>query len=114
MKSSILLSAYLFLSGAIALGIASNGFLKTTEGFTKLTPTLFSICTIVMCIFCLSKAMIVIPVGFSYATYGGLTITAVTIFGAFKYNQTPNIYSVIGIGLIIVGVVMVNYLGKVN
>ena len=114
MKSSILLSAYLFLSGAIALGIASNGFLKTTEGFTKLTPTLFSVCTIIMCIFCLSKAMLVIPVGFSYATYGGLTITAVTILGALKYNQVPNIYSVIGIRLIIVGVIMVNYLGKIN
>ena len=58
--------------------------------------------------------MTVIPVGFTYATYGGLTITAVTIFGAMKYNQTPNIYSIIGIGFIILGVVMVNYLGKIN
>tara|TARA_B110001452_G_scaffold265016_1_gene268987 strand:- start:232 stop:579 length:348 start_codon:yes stop_codon:yes gene_type:complete len=114
MKTLTLMSAYLFLMCAIILGIASNGFLKTTEGFTKLIPTLFSICTIVMCIFCLSKAMTVIPVGFTYATYGGLTITAVTIFGVLKYNQTPNIYSIIGIGFIVLGVIMVNYLGKIN
>ena len=44
--------------------------------------------SIVICIFCLSKAMTVIPVGFTYATYGALTITAVTLFGIFKYNQT--------------------------
>ncbi len=114
MKSLTLLSAYLFLAGAIVLGIASNGFLKATEGFTKLTPTLFSICTIILCIFFLSKAMIVIPVSFSYATYGGLTITALTILSAFKYNQVPNTYSIIGISLIIIGVVMVNYFGKIN
>ncbi len=58
--------------------------------------------------------MMTIPVGFTYATYGGLTITAVTIFGILKYNQTPNIYGVIGIGLIIIGVIMVNYLGRIN
>ena len=58
--------------------------------------------------------MMLIPVGFAYATYGGLTITAVTIFGIIKYNQLPNIYGTIGIILIIVGVILVNYLGKVN
>ena len=58
--------------------------------------------------------MMTIPVGFTYATYGGLTITAVTIFGILKYNQLPNIYGTIGIILIIVGVILVNYLGKIN
>ena len=38
--------------------------------------------------------MTIIPVGFTYATYGALTITAVTLFGVFKYNQTPNIYGI--------------------
>ena len=53
-----------------------------------------------------------IPVGFTYATYGGLTITAVTLFGIFKYNQTPNLYGIIGIILIIIGVILLNTLGK--
>ena len=56
----------------------------------------------------------IIPVGFTYATYGGLTITAVTVFGILKYSQTPNIYGLIGIFLIITGVILVNYLGKIN
>ena len=96
MKSISLISGYLFLISAIITGIAANGYLKTTEGFTKLNPTIFCIISIVICIFCISKAMTVIPVGFTYATYGGLTITAVTLFGVFKYNQIPNIYGVIG------------------
>ena len=108
------ISGYLYLLFAVILGIASNGFLKTTNGFTNLIPTIFCIISIVLCIFCLSKVMIMIPVGFAYATYGGLTITAVTIFGILKYNQLPNIYGTIGIVLIIVGVILVNYLGKVS
>ena len=58
--------------------------------------------------------MMIIPVGFTYATYGGLTITAVTLFGVIKYNQIPNIYGIIGIIMIIVGVILVNFLGKTN
>ena len=107
-------SGYLYLLLAVALGITSNGLLKTTNGFTNLLPTLFCIITIILCLFCLSKAMEMIPVGFAYATYGGLTITAVTIFAILKYNQLPNIYGIIGIILIIIGVILVNYLGKIN
>ena len=114
MKNISLISGYLFLISAIITGIAANGYLKTTDGFTKLNPTIFCIISIVVCIFCISKAMTVIPVGFTYATYGALTITAVTLFGIFKYNQTPNIYGGIGIVLIILGVILLNTLGKVK
>ena len=105
-------SGYIFLFLAIILGIASNGFLKSTNGFTNIAPTIFCILSIIACIFCLSKTMSIIPVGFTYATYGGLTITAVTLFGVFKYNQIPNLYGIIGIILIIVGVILLNTLGK--
>jgi len=114
MKIISLLSGYLFLISAIITGIAANGYLKTTEGFTKLNPTIFCILSIVVCIFCISKAMTLIPVSTVYATYGALTITAVTLFGIFKYNQTPNIYGAIGIVLIILGVILLNTLGKVK
>ena len=108
------LSGYLFLFLAIILGICANGFLKTTNGFTNIFPTIFCVTSIVLCLLFLSKAMNLIPVGFTYATYGGLTITAVTLFGIIKYNQLPNIYGAIGIILIIIGVILVNYLGKVS
>ena len=109
-----LISGYIFLFLAILLGIAANGFLKTTNGFTNIYPTIFCVISIILCLFCLSKAMNIIPVGFTYATYGGITITAVMIFGILKYNQLPNIYGTIGIILIIIGVILVNYLGKVS
>ena len=114
MKSISLFSGYIYLVLAIITGIASNGFLKTTEGFTKLNPTIFCVTSIIVCLFCIPKAMTIIPVGFTYATYGALTITAVTLFGVFKYNQTPNLYGTIGLVLIITGVVLLNVFGKVK
>ena len=114
MKIISLFTGYIYLIIGIFTGIASNGFLKTTEGFTKLNPTIFCVTSIVICLFCLSKAMTIIPVGFTYATYGALTITAVTLFGIFKYNQTPNLYGTIGLVLIIAGVVLLNLFGKVK
>ena len=105
---------YLYLLLAIIFGIISNGFLKTTNGFTNLVPTIMCIITIVICIFFLAKTMMIIPVGFTYATYGGMTITAVTLFGIFKYNQVPNVFGITGITLIIIGVILVNFLGKTN
>ena len=109
-----IVSGYIFLLLAVILGITSNGLLKTTEGFTNLNSTILCVTTIVLCLFCLAKAMTVIPVGFTYATYGGLTIAAVKLFGIIKYNQMPNLYAIIGLALIIAGVLIVNLLGKTN
>jgi len=105
---------YLILTIGIFTGIASNSFAKISDGFTKLTPSI--LCILLMCItmFALAKAMSVIPVGFAYSTYSGLTVTGVLIFAMIKYNQIPNIYGLIGIILIVIGVVMVNYLGRLN
>ena len=114
MKNISIFSGYIYLILAIITGIASNGFLKTTEGFTKLSPTIFCVTSIVICLFCISKAMTIIPVGFTYATYGAMTITAVTLFGVFKYNQTPNLYGTVGLILIIAGVILLNVFGRVK
>ncbi len=114
MKHLSLFSGYIYLIIAILTGIASNGFLKTTEGFTKLNPTIFCVLSIIVCLFCISKAMLIIPVGFTYATYGALTITAVTLFGIFKYNQTPNLYGTVGLILIVSGVILLNLFGKLK
>jgi small multidrug resistance pump len=105
---------YIILAVGITTGIAANSFAKISDGFSKLTPTIA--CLILMCVtmFSLSKAMSVIPVGFAYSTYSGLTVTGVLIFAMIKYNQIPNLYGIIGIFLIIIGVAMVNSLGRIT
>ena len=105
-------SGYVFLTLGILTGISANSFAKISDGFTKLSPTIACLIFMCICMFSLSKAMSVIPVGFTYATYGGLTITAIAVFGIIKYNQMPNIYGIIGIALIIIGVILLNTYGK--
>ena len=108
------LTGYLILAFGISTGIAANSFAKISDGFTKLTPSILRILLMSITMISIAKAMSVIPVGFAYSTYSGLTVTGVLIFAMLKYNQIPNLYGLIGITLIVIGVVMVNYLGRLN
>ena len=106
--------SYLFLILAVVLGTASYTFAKSAEGFTLWIPSIITAITIVLCMYCLSHVMKNIPVGITYASFAGLTIIATATVGIFKFNQTLNLYTIIGLALIIAGVLMVNLMGKVN
>ena len=106
------LTAYIILIVAVVLGTASNGFAKGAQGFTLLVPSVLTAITIVGCMYTLSLVMKTIPVGITYASFAGLCIVATVLVGVFKFNQTPNLYTIIGLGLIIVGVLMVNLIGE--
>ena len=105
---------YLFLVLAVVLGTASNTFAKNAEGFTLWVPSIITAITIVLCMYSLSHVMKVIPVGVTYASFAGLTIIATAIVGVVKFGQIPNLYTIIGLGLIIAGVLIVNLMGKTN
>ena len=103
---------YFYLLVAVAFGTASNTFAKSADGFTKITPTILSAITIVLCMYSLSNVMKSLPVGITYASFAGLCIIATSITGVFKFNQLPNFYTLIGLTLIISGVLLVNILGQ--
>jgi small multidrug resistance pump len=107
-----LASAYVFLILAVVLGVTSNSFAKSAEGFTLFIPSVITGITIVLCMYALSMVMKNIPMGITYASFAGLTIIATVIVGVIKFNQVPNLYSLIGLVLIIIGVLMVNLLGN--
>ena len=106
-----LASSYFFLLIAVLLGVTSNSFAKSAEGFTLLLPSIITAVTIVLCMYALSLVMKIIPMGITYASFAGLTIIATVLVGIFKYNQVPNLYSILGLIFIILGVLMVNLLG---
>jgi len=108
------LTAYIILIIAVALGTASNGFAKGAQGFTVLIPSILTAITIVGCMFTLSLVMKTIPVGITYASFAGLCIIATSVVGVIKFNQIPDLYTLIGLSLIIAGVLMVNLIGKTN
>ncbi len=105
-------SAYIILILAVILGTAANGFAKSAQGFTLVVPSIITAITIVGCMFTLSLVMKSIPVGITYASFAGLCIIATTIVGIFKFNQTPDFFTIIGLILIIAGVLIVNLIGK--
>ena len=105
-------TSYLFLALAVLLGVTSNSFAKSAEGFTLLFPSIITGVTIVACMYALSMVMKNIPMGITYASFAGLTIIATVVVGVIRFNQIPNLYSLIGLAFIIVGVLMVNLLGN--
>ena len=107
-----LATSYAFLTLAVLLGVTSNSFAKSSEGFTLLIPSIITAITIVLCMYALSMVMKNIPMGITYASFAGLTIISTVIVGVIRFNQVPNLYSMIGLGLIIIGVLMVNLLGN--
>ena len=107
-------NSYLFLILAVVLGVTSNSFAKTAQGFTLIGPSIITAITIVLCMYTLSMVMKNIPMGVTYASFAGLTIIATVIVGVFRFNQIPNLYTIIGLGFIIIGVLMVNLLGSSN
>ena len=107
-----LVTSYLFLGVAVFLGVTSNSFAKSAEGFTLLFPSIITAITIVLCMYALSLVMKNIPMGITYASFAGLTIISTVVVGMIRFNQVPNLYSIIGLALIIVGVLMVNLLGN--
>ena len=107
-------TSYLFLALAVALGVTSNSFAKSADGFTLLFPSIITGITIVLCMYALSIVMKNIPMGITYASFAGLTIISTVIVGIIRFNQMPNLYAVLGISLIIIGVILLNTMGKTN
>ena len=107
-------TAYIILIIAVILGTASNGFAKGAQGFTLILPSIVTAITIVGWMFALSIVMKTIPVGVTYASFAGLCIIATTIVGIYKFNQMPDLYTIVGLCFIIIGVLMVNLLGTSN
>ena len=105
-------TSYLFLVLAVLLGVTSNSYAKSAEGFTLLFPSIVTGITIVACMYALSIVMKNIPMGITYASFAGLTIISTVVVGIIRFNQVPNLYSIIGLALIIAGVLMVNLLGN--
>ncbi len=106
--------AYMFLVIAIVFEVVATSFLKDTHGFTNLYPSLIVVTALCVCLYLMSHTMKFIPVGIVYATWAGLGIVAITIIAIFKYKQAPNIPTIIGLSLIVIGVVIVHLMNDIK
>ena len=106
--------AYIFLVFAIILEVTGTSFVKDTVGFTRWIPSIICLVTICFSYYLMSHVVSFIPVGITYATWSGLGIAAITVIGILKYNQIPNIPTIIGLILIIVGVIVVSTMNDIQ
>jgi len=106
------MKSYLFLFLAIMCELTGTTFLKKSEGFTKLTPTLIMVVSMIAAFYFLSLAIRTIPVGTAYAIWSGVGIIFITIIGAVLFKQTPDTPGILGIILIVAGVLIINLFSK--
>lgn len=102
--------------GSLALAIVcetiATSFLKESEQFTKLVPSLFTAAGYILAFYLLSISLQVIPVGIAYAIWSGVGIVLVSLVGRFVFKQYLDLPACIGLGLIIAGVLVINVFSK--
>ena len=84
-----LTQAYVLLAVAIAGEIISTGTLKATDGFTKWIPSLICILAISICMYTMSHAMKILPIGITYATWSGVGIVALSLICLLYTSPSP-------------------------
>lgn len=104
--------AYYYLAIAIVAEVAATTALKASAEFTRLIPSLFVIVGYGVAFYLQALVLRSIPVGITYALWAGLGIVLVAIVGAIFYKEIPDFPAIIGMGLIIAGVVVLNVFSK--
>ncbi|AWT48676.1 QacE family quaternary ammonium compound efflux SMR transporter [Psychrobacter sp. YP14] len=100
--------AYAYLAGAIIFEITGTTFLVKSQEFTKLYPTLATVVLYAFSFYFLTKSLRGIPLGIAYAMWGGIGIVLTALIGLLVFKQSIDTPAVIGIGLIVTGVVVLN------
>jgi small multidrug resistance pump len=100
--------AYVFLVLAISAEVVGTSLLKASEGLTRLWPTVGTIGGYTVATVLLAQAVKTVPVGVAYAMWSGLGTAAIVAIGAAFLGEPLSVTKVVGIGLIIGGVVILN------
>lgn len=103
---------YLFLALAITLEVIGSSFLKASDGFTKLLPSIITVIAFVTCFFFFSQALKSIPLGIAYAIWAGMGIVLTSTVAVVIFKQSLDLPAFIGIAFIITGVVIMNVFSK--
>ncbi len=105
---------FVYLVLAIVAEVIATSALKASMGFTRPIPSLVVVAGYGMAFYLLSLVLKTLPVGVAYAIWAGLGIVLVTLVGIVIFGERPDLPAVIGIGLIVAGVVMLQVFSKMN
>lgn len=106
------MNAWLQLLLAIVAEVVATSALKASNGFTRLWPAVIVVVGYSVSFYCLSLVLRTIPVGITYAVWSGLGIVLITLAAWWLYGQTIDTAGLVGMGLILAGVVVLNVFSR--
>ena len=104
---------WLYLAIAIVSEVIATSALKAAEGFTRWVPSLLVVVGYASAFYFLSLTLRSIPIGVAYAVWSGAGVVLVSLVGWLLYQQSLDAAALIGIGLIVAGVLVLNLFSKV-
>lgn len=102
------MSHWAYLSIAIVAEVIGTSFLKQAEGFTRLAPSLVVAVAYAVAFYFLALTLRTMPVGIAYAVWSGVGIALIALIGFVFLGQTLDAPALLGIGLILAGIVLIN------
>ena len=106
------MSGYLFLGIAIAAEVVATTSMKALDGFNKPLPLILVVCGYGLSLWLLSIVVKTIPIGVAYAVWSGLGVVLITAVSWVLFGQKLDAAALIGMGLIVAGVVVMNVFSK--
>ncbi len=106
------MNQWLMLGGAIVAEVIATSALKASEGFSKLAPSVITAVGYLIAFYLLSLTLRAIPVGIAYAIWSGVGTVLIAVVGWALYGQKLDLPAVIGMGLIVSGVIVLNVFSK--
>jgi len=103
---------WIYLALAITGEVIGTSALKASQGFTRLAPSLLVVLAYGIAFFFLALVLRTIPVGVAYAIWSGAGVALITLIGWVVFDQRLDAYALLGIGLIVAGVVVLNTLSS--
>ena len=105
-------TAYLYLGAAIVAEVIATSLLKTSNGFTRLWPSVATVIGYAISFYCLAQTLGSVPTGVAYAIWSGVGIVLISLIAWLVFGQTLDAPALLGMGLIVAGVVVMNVFSK--
>lgn len=103
---------YLFLGIAILAEVCATSALKLSDGFTRPGPAVVTVLGYGVSFYFLSLTLKVLPTGIVYAIWSGIGIVLISLIGWVWFKQNLDPPAILGMGLIIAGVAVINLFSK--
>ncbi|MEW9580632.1 multidrug efflux SMR transporter [Paraburkholderia sp. DGU8] len=105
---------FALLAIAIVAEVIATSAMRASDGFSRVLPSTIVVLGYGVAFYCLSLTLRSIPVGIVYAVWSGAGIVLITLVALVLYRQVPDVPAIIGLGLIVAGVAVLNIFSKMQ